>query len=68
MLEIPGKFRLWDFFFQIISMFAKIFETVDFGQNPEKKTSILVKIFENLSFGQVIGNFDFVKNFWKSRF
>ena len=46
-------------------MFVKIFETVDFVQQLEKK-SILVKIFENLNLYQVIGNLIFVKNLWKS--
>ena len=31
-----------------------------------KKKSILAKLFEYLSFGQVIGNFDFGRNFFEN--
>ena len=52
---------LWNFFSRKISMFVKVFETVDFG----KKTSILVKIFGYLNFGQGKGHFDFCQKFLK---
>ena len=55
--SVWNSLKIFDFsFFQKISMFVKIFETVDFGQK-----------FENLNLYQVNGNLIFVKNLWKSR-
>ena len=60
--KLPGKYRLWIFFFfekfRCLSKFSKLLVLV---KTLKKKTSILVKIFENLNFGQGIGHFDFCK-------
>ena len=58
--KFPENIDFGKFLFRKISMFLKVFEIVDFGQNFEK-TSILVRIFENLNIGQGIGNFDFCR-------
>ena len=38
LFEIPGQISILDIFYRKISMFVKIFETVDFGKNFDKNT------------------------------
>ena len=73
-LKFPEKFRDFRFFKKKISMFVKIFETVDFGQKFEKnrfwskfsKISICIKLIEIWFLSKIFENHDFSQDFQKS--